>query len=72
MVNDSGEEVDSATVIVTLYEKDSGKLIAMGYGGIYEPIATNATAAYQVWIDPPVDFDFDSVEYDISVKGDLP
>ncbi|MFC1997829.1 FxLYD domain-containing protein [Chloroflexota bacterium] len=72
VVNDSNEEVDGATVIVSLYNIESGDLVAMGYGGIYDPIAPNATAAYQVWIDPPVDFDINAVEYEIVAKGDLP
>jgi hypothetical protein len=72
VVNDSGEEVEGATVIVTLYSIESGALVAMGFGGIYEPISPNGTTTYQVWIDTPINFDFDSVEYEIFARGDLP
>jgi len=72
VINDSGQEVDGATVIVTLYNKESGELVAMGYGGIYDPIAPNQTTAYEIWIDTPADFDMDTVDYVIVAKGDLP
>jgi hypothetical protein len=72
VLNDSGDEVDGATVIISLYDIESGDLVATGYGGIYDPIAPNATTAYQVWIDTPADFDIDSVEIAIVAKGDLP
>ncbi len=48
VINDSGEEIQGATVIVTLYNKDSGELVAMGYGGIYDPIASYQTTPYQI------------------------
>lgn len=72
VLNNSGEEVDGATVIVSLTDVASGELVAMGYGGIYDPISANGTAEYTVWIDIPADFDIDSVEYVIIAKGDLP
>jgi hypothetical protein len=72
VINDSGIEVDGATIIVSLYSKETGELTATGYGGIYEPIAPNATAEYTVWIDIPEDFDIDTVEYVIIARGDLP
>lgn len=72
VLNNSTSEVDGATVIVRLYSIESGELIAMGYGGIYDPIPGNQTAEYKVWIDIPSDFDIDSVEYVIIAKGELP
>jgi hypothetical protein len=72
VVNNSGEEVSGATVVISLYDIESENLIAMGYGGIYEPIAPNATTAYQVWIDTPMDFNIDSVDIVIVAKGELP
>ncbi len=72
VLNNSGAEVDGATVIVSLYDVESGELVAMGYGGIYDPIASNATAEYTAWVSIPVDFDIDSYEYVIIAKGDLP
>ena len=72
VLNDSGDEIDSATVIVSLFDSESGELVATGYGAIYEPISPNASAAYEVWINTPADFDFSTVEYTIAAKGDLP
>lgn len=72
VLNNSGEEVDGATVIVSLYDVESGELVAMGYGGIFDTIGTNETAEYTVWVDIPTDFDIDSVEYVIIAKGDIP
>jgi hypothetical protein len=72
VLNDSGDEIESATVIVSLYDLQTGKLVATGYGAIYEPINPNASAAYEVWINTPADFDISTVEYTIAAKGDLP
>jgi hypothetical protein len=72
VLNNSNEEVRSATIIVGLYELESNNLIATGYGLAVDPIAPNATANYEVWIDLPADFDMDSVEIAIVAKGDLP
>ena len=72
VLNNSSSEVDSATVIVSLFDIESGELVAMGYGGIYDPIDANQTAEYTVWIDIPSDFDIDKVEYVIIAKGDIP
>jgi archaellin len=72
VLNDSGDEIESATVIVSLYDLQTGKLVATGYVAIYEPINPNASAAYEVWINTPADFDISTVEYTIAAKGDLP
>ena len=72
VLNNSNDEVEGATVIISLYDIENGELVAMGYGGVYDPIGTNQTAEYTVWIDIPADFDIDAVEYVITVKGDIP
>ena len=72
VLNNTSTEVAGATVIVNLYDISTGELVATGYGGIYEAIAGNAAADYTVWIDVAEDFDFNTVEYEITARGDLP
>lgn len=72
VLNNSGIDVDGATIIVSLYSKETGELVATGYGGVYDPIAPNATAEYTVWVEIPDDFNIDTVEYVIIARGDLP
>jgi hypothetical protein len=72
ILNNSGEEVASATVIVNLYDIETGELVATGYGGVYDALPANGVADYTVWIDIPADFDFDNVNYTITVYGELP
>ncbi len=72
ILNNSGEEVTSATVIVNLYDVETGELVATGYGGVYDTIPANGVADYTAWIDIPAEFDFDSVHYTITVYGELP
>jgi len=70
--NDSGDELDGATVIVSLYSVETGELVGMGYGGIYDIIGANDRADYTVWIEIPNDFNVDEVEYVIVAKGEIP
>jgi hypothetical protein len=70
--NDSGEDIDVATVIVSLYSVESGELVGMGYGGIYDTIGANERADYTVWIEISNDFDVNAVEYVIVAKGEIP
>ena len=72
ILNNSGDETTCATVIVNLYDVETGELVATGYGGVYDTIPANGVADYTVWIDIPADFDFDSVNYTITVYGELP
>lgn len=72
VLNNSNEEVRSATIIVSLFELETGDLIATGYGLTVDPIVPNGTANYEVWINMPADFDINSVEYTIVANGDLP
>ena len=72
VLNNSGQDIDGATIVVSFYDVETGELVAMGYGGIYDAIANNATAEYTVWVDPPADFDINSVEYVITAWGELP
>jgi len=72
VLNNTTSEVNGATVIVSLYDIETGELVATGYGGIYDPIVPNGIAEYSIWIDIPNDFDINAVEYEIIAKGDLP
>jgi hypothetical protein len=70
VVNDSGEDLTSATVIVTLYERGTGNLIATNYDWILEEISNGDTAAYDVSLPVPQGFDSNNMEYELIVKGE--
>lgn len=70
VVNNTGKELSSATVIVSLYDKTSGQVIATYYDWLSDKIADGATAAYEVNIDLPSGFDANNVEYIILAKGE--
>jgi len=72
VVNNSGGEVNSATVIVSLYDKASGELVATDYTWVSGPIANNDSAEYTVYISIPEDFDVNTVEFEIIAKAELP
>jgi hypothetical protein len=71
VVNDSGEDLASATVIVTLYERGTGNLIATNYDWILEEISNGDTAAYDVSLAVPQGFDPNTMEYELIVKGEV-
>ncbi|HNT22895.1 MAG TPA: FxLYD domain-containing protein [Anaerolineales bacterium] len=72
VLNNSGRDLTGATVIVVIYDKASGQVIATDYGWIFDDIVNNASADYEVAVYLPEGFDINSAEYEILVKGDLP
>ncbi len=72
VVNDSGGSLTSAIVIVSLYDQASGEIIATDFTGVWEEIPEGDSFSYTATIDLEPDFDPQSVEYVIIVKGELP
>ncbi len=69
VLNNSGRDLDSATVIVALYDKGTGKLIATNYTYVSGPIANNATGSYEVYLYTESNIDSNNVQYVITAKG---
>ena len=72
VVNGSGGPIASAIVVVYLVDKQSNVVVATDYTYLYEEIADGKTLEYTIYLDPEVDFDPDSAEYYIIVKGQRP
>jgi hypothetical protein len=69
VLNNSGRDLDTATVIVALYDKASGDLIATNYTYVSGPIANNATSSYEVYLYTENNIDPANVEFVITAKG---
>lgn len=72
VVNDSGKDLSDATVVVTVYEKGTDKVIATEYHWLFEEIASGGEAAYEVTVYLPVGTDSAAVDYVITAIGELP
>jgi hypothetical protein len=73
IVNNSGETLDKAVVIISVRDKATGELIATDYGSVYDDLAPGDKADYYVRIEFEADSGYDesNVEYLITVKGEL-
>jgi hypothetical protein len=69
VVNNSGRDLDSITVVVTLYDKATGELTATNYTYVSGPITNTGTAAYDMYVYVGSDFDPANVEFTISAYG---
>ncbi|MBU1660129.1 MAG: FxLYD domain-containing protein [Chloroflexi bacterium] len=72
VVNDSGSVLSSAVVIVSLYDAETGQIVAMGYESLFDEIPAGESAEYEVYLDTEPGLDIDAIEYVITVKGELP
>ncbi len=70
-VNNSAGKVDSATVVIAIYDS-SGKLIATDWDWIFDEIDVNGTADYEVYVSLPPDFVKENATIVVIVKGTLP
>ncbi len=78
VVNDTGGDLKTVTVMVGIYgktgEKDEGQIVATGYSyaDITDTLADGKTATYTVYVPIPEGFNIDTHEYRIVVKGQKP
>lgn len=70
IVNNTNAELESATIIIALYDKASGELIATDWDWIFDTIPVGASADYEVYISIPDGLTANQVEYEIIVKGE--
>jgi hypothetical protein len=72
VVNNTGGDISSVTIIVSLYDEVTGVLIATDYDWIFDDIADGASAEYTVYVSTPEGFDPETAIFDIIVKGERP
>ena len=70
IVNNSGKDLDYATVVVYLFDRQTDQVLMMGYDSVWEELLNGASADYEVNIPIPTDFDVDSIYFDTIVKGE--
>jgi len=71
VVNNTPGKLDSATVAVSVYNKD-GILVAAAWDYIFDEIQANASADYEVYVYLPDGFDPATGKIVITAKGSLP
>jgi hypothetical protein len=69
VLNNAGRRLDSAAVIVSLFDQASGELIATDYTYVSGPIEDGGTVPYAVYLYPQADFDPENVEFTITAFG---
>jgi len=61
--------LDSATVIISLFDRSTGELIATDYTHVSGPIEVGGTMPYAVYLYPQADMDPTNLEFTITVFG---
>lgn len=69
VMNNLGRGLDSATVIVSLFDRTSGELIATDYTHVSGPIEDGGTMPYAVYLYPQADIDPTNLEFTITAFG---
>src|SRR4030066_227769 len=69
VVNNSGQDLSSAIVIVALYDKVSGDLVATNYSYVTDALEVNTSGSYEVYVYPPNDLDPAEVNIVITAIG---
>ncbi len=70
VVNNSGMDLDYATVVVYLYDRQTEQVLMMGYDSLWDELPDGASADFEVTVPIPPDFNVDSIYYDTLVKGE--
>ncbi len=68
-INNSGQDLSSVIVIISLYNESSGELIATGSSFVPEAMPNNGTGSYEVTLYPPVDIDPADINIEITALG---
>jgi hypothetical protein len=67
--NNTGQALDSATVIVSLFDRTTGELIATDYTHVSGPIEAGGTMPYAIYVYPQADMDPTNLEFTITAFG---
>lgn len=69
VLNTAGRTLDSATVIVSLYNQTTGELIATDYTYVTGPIADGELTPYTAYLYPEAEFEPANIEFTIYAFG---
>ena len=69
VVNNTGYDLTVAVVIVALYDKSSGELIATNYTYVTETMTNNSSGTYEVYLYSPYNIDPANVKIEITALG---
>jgi hypothetical protein len=69
VLNTAGRTLDSATVIVSLYDRTTGELIATDYTYVSGPLADGGLIPYMAYLYPEAEFEPANIEYTIYAFG---
>jgi hypothetical protein len=72
LINTSASRISNATVIVSLYDINTGTLLITSAREISEILLTGTSIDYEVNLDFPITIDLDSVDIKISAFGKIP
>ncbi len=72
VVNDTGQPLGGAVIVISMYEIETGNIFAVGYTSVFDDIADGSSAPYEIYVEVPTGFDPNTVEYVITAKGELP
>ena len=69
VINNSGQDLYTTIVIVAIYDKLSGELIATNYAFVPEFLPNNGTGFYELSLFPPIDIDPQNIDIIITALG---
>jgi hypothetical protein len=69
VINNSGQDLTTVIVTISIYDKSSGDLIATNYSFVPEAVPNTGTGSYEVYLYPPADIDLDNVNIVITAIG---
>jgi hypothetical protein len=69
VINNTGKDLSTVIVIVTLYDKSTGDLIATNYSYVTETMTNNSSGKYQVYLYPQPNVDPENVKIEITALG---
>ena len=72
IINDSGQDLAGAEVVIYIKDKDSGNIVAMGSDYTMDEIPAGGTADFSITIYLEEGVDPDTAEYYVIAKGELP
>jgi len=71
-LNESGDDLTNAIVIIQLIDPNNGQLIAMDYETLFENLPSGRTFAYEIEIELEPGIDINAVQIKVLAKGKLP
>jgi hypothetical protein len=72
ILNNTETPLSGGVVIISLYNKNNGALVATNYEMFFDEIPVDGQADYDIYIDISSDWDLTNLEAQIIAKGELP